>query len=93
VEEARVRTSTSDRVRDQAARAEAWRRRALAQEERADVAESEALLADVAGGLGPCSSCETMREEIRLLEREGREAARDAFGEGYARAREEDAGW
>jgi hypothetical protein len=78
--------------RDHIARADAWKRYALRlrdlrfdAEVLADDARSEAVAIEIGG----CSRCAALREEIQDLERDAREEARGAYGEGYQRGRED----
>jgi hypothetical protein len=79
------------RIRRQDRRAEAWRSRALAMEMEAQAANEAADSADRAAAAfgGPCPRCEDLERELRDAEREIQHAARDSFGEGYQRGRED----
>jgi hypothetical protein len=74
------------------ARAEAWKRYALRQmelREQAEIRADDAVGAAVAVEIGGCQGCADLREENRELQREARDEARGAYGEGYARGRDD----
>lgn len=83
---------TADRIRDHAVRAEAWKRYAFRQMDRA--AEYEARWQD-AETYAIRSENEIRNETIRDMEREAREEARGAYSEGYWKGREDsgEGGW
>ena len=86
-----MRLADVGRIRNCLRRSEAWRRHALDLELELDAANSAAEEAE-AVVLGPCPRCADMRREISEEVREGQRAARDAYGEGYQRAREDSEG-
>ncbi len=82
--------TTAERIRRPAARAEAWKRRALRMQDDRDALGFQ--LAAEPQDLGPCPTCEDLRAEIRELNREIQHATHDSYGEGYWKGREEERG-
>lgn len=85
-----MKATTTERIHDHAARAEAWKRYAFRQMDRAS--EYEARWQD-AEMYALQSESEIRNEAIREMERDAREDARGAYAEGYWRGREDGGEW
>jgi hypothetical protein len=82
-----MKPATTERIRDHAARAEAWKRYAL-ERLAPRVEDAEAMRMD-AEMYAIRSENEIRNETIREMERDAREDARGAYDEGYARGRDD----
>ncbi len=91
-----MKPATTERIRDHAARAEAWKRYALREIGRAQgqAEEYHARWQD-AEMYGIRAENEIRNEAIREMERDARDEARGAYEEGYRKGRDDsgEGGW